>query len=323
MAIITSTIKTIAKHTKKRLRDKYDLILAITGFRGKGKSTLARELAKEIYPNFDIEKCTLFAPSSKVVKEKMRKLPKYSCFILDEAIRCLNRREWWKNTAINTTFTIGRDEYKAVIACVPEIGWLDRNFLSMVTLWIHIVDRGVAIVFSKNPIPAAKDPWHTEELYNFIARKLSKKHFFEMTLNDIIMAASKHPSFMYCLKFSKSSSEEEALYDRLKREKKYIKEEEKLSARTRWRLNIIAQLCHWLKELGFRQRVIAKRLGIHEQRISQWIEKFPITPPLESININTDTKNDKILTREGETKKNLTLLKKGQVAGLKEGENDL
>jgi hypothetical protein len=84
-----SDLKKLAYLIRKRLHADWDLVIALTGEPGTGKSTLAALLGMLIDKRFDLEKSMAFFPNEREVVEEFHSLHKYSVYIIDEAIKVL------------------------------------------------------------------------------------------------------------------------------------------------------------------------------------------------------------------------------------------
>ena len=157
------TIHTLAKNIKKRLRSDFDLVIAITGEEGVGKSTIAIWLAVLIDPKFNFENNMSFFPDPNKVTREYHALKKYSVYILDEAVRAVYKMDWQSKLqqSLVKMYTTERWQNKVSILCIPRFWDLAGHFRThRVKVWIHVMERGHAFVYIKNIDKDSDDPWH-------------------------------------------------------------------------------------------------------------------------------------------------------------------
>lgn len=167
------SIKLLAKLVRTRVRKDYDVVIAVTGDEGSGKSTLGIKLAFAMDDDFKIEKNVLFSPVENEVKEAVTGLPKYSAIVLDEAIKVMYKLNW--NTKIqkllNILYALARKENKITLLCIPRFTDLTEFFRNhRVHIWVHVTMRGYAFVFIRDKNPFTDDPWHFKNMQKRIAR---------------------------------------------------------------------------------------------------------------------------------------------------------
>jgi len=155
----------------QRERNDFDNVIAITGGEGTGKSTLAYilgyEFSREMGVIFQLKKNIIIAPTEDQIIEMVRNLPRYAVIDLDEAIRVLYKMDW--NTAeqrlLNKLYTVCRDENKTTILCMPrftDFGEFWRNH--RIKIWLHILERGLAVVFIRDEGIVGTDVWNLKKL---------------------------------------------------------------------------------------------------------------------------------------------------------------
>ena len=129
--------------------------MVIDGEEGSGKSVLAQQYAKELDPKFNIDNICFNADQ---FIERLKKAPKYSCIILDEAFSSANSRSALTevNRSLIGVATEMRQRNLFVIIVIPSFFDLDKYF----ALWrcralFHVYfkkdgSRGSYIIFPKN-----------------------------------------------------------------------------------------------------------------------------------------------------------------------------
>lgn len=160
----------------------HDVIIAISGERGVGKSTLMMQLARAYKrcprgKAYDIEKYHIYSQ-----EELIRKMEDFSpkeMICSDEAVTALFKRDFNKRKQIDIIkmFNTYRDKYYLFFLLLPNFMDLDiaiRNSL-VIKFWIFCTKRGKAAVLTHLDNPIAKDPWNTKQVMVFYDRdKLEK-----------------------------------------------------------------------------------------------------------------------------------------------------
>lgn len=163
-----------------RLKKDWDVVIAITGEEGTGKSSLAiimgtymQDIAK--IPKFSLEKNVLYNPKTLDIKDAVLKLvPRFGVIMMDEAIKSLYKMGFMSKAQqyINQLYTLCRKENKATLLCIPRFGDLNEFFRNHRTkIWLHIVARGEVMIFVRDWNPLVADPWHMRENIKKIGSK--------------------------------------------------------------------------------------------------------------------------------------------------------
>ena len=157
----------LVRYIRRRLRKNHDLLIAITGDEGVGKSTLAVRLSYWIDKNFTLENNVSFYPNPNKIVDDYSKLKKKSVFLLDEAVRVALKYDWAGKLqqSLLKMYTTERWQCKCTIMCIPRIWDLAPYFRDHRTkIWIHVDRRGHASIYQKdNDKDNRDDPWHNEE----------------------------------------------------------------------------------------------------------------------------------------------------------------
>jgi hypothetical protein len=207
------------KSIRKRLRNDKDAILILTGERGIGKSRLADLLASEIDKGrFDRKTHTLFDPQVSKLKDIIYGFPKYSALVVDELIRIGYRRNWFKqgNKVLVELYNLCRYQNEASVLCIPDFSDIDSDLQDLVTFWVFVVNRGVAVVFRSDKNPFVKDKWHMNENERLLRDEFKGKplHFF--TDAEFLRALNKVPNFVCWFTFEDWAPGDKEEYDKLK-----------------------------------------------------------------------------------------------------------
>ncbi|MCS7135104.1 MAG: hypothetical protein NZ893_01550 [Candidatus Aenigmarchaeota archaeon] len=255
------------KRIRKRVRKKYDMVIGITGEEGEGKTTLGIQIGKEADENFDMERNIVFNPDKEKVKKLILELPKYSVVDVDEAIKILYKMQWYSDIQhlLNVIYALCRRENKISLLLMPRFKDFNEFFRNhRIKLWIHIVQRGIAVVFGKDWSPFVKDPWRMDDNQKVLDAyyKRYKGSYLTLDIKERVRILSKSPNFLDVFSFQPLTEEEEKRFEEL-RSKSGIYDEEITMTRfeKKWK-DRFANLCYWLhvKE-GKTYKWIADRVG--------------------------------------------------------------
>ena len=156
---------------KRRVKKDWDAVVGITGEEGSSKSTLASWL---VYlgciddGKTEEEACqkfvdyTIFSPNKNRVQEQITKSERYSIINADEAIKILYKQNWATpiQKFLNMFYALCRQENKISVLCMPRFLDFNEFFRNhRIKFWIHVVDRGVAVIFERDWFPTSSDPW--------------------------------------------------------------------------------------------------------------------------------------------------------------------
>lgn len=119
-----------------------DLVLAVTGDEGSGKSSLALQMAAYMDPNFDPVRQVVFTADQ--FTRTAVELPKYSAIVLDEAISGGFSRDAGAGTnkRLAKFLTVSRELNLLCFILWPNIRWLDPILKEHRCKWnVHIEKR--------------------------------------------------------------------------------------------------------------------------------------------------------------------------------------
>jgi len=160
MTLFIWSMKNLKECIEKRLKNKYDLICFITGARGDGKSTFVYKLLSSL----EIENG--FNPSRDIVYSRDDTLKslaskKNSIIWNDELVMSAYNRDFWDETqkTLLKALNCYRDQCNLFIGCVPNFMDLDVQLQRLCKLRIHIVKRGIGLIFIKKDNLFSNDPW--------------------------------------------------------------------------------------------------------------------------------------------------------------------
>lgn len=167
------SIGEIAQKCKNRQANKFDAIIAISGNRGQGKSTIAYKIAS-LFKGFKAERDIVY---SRKELNKALATKKYGVVMADEMVIAGYKRTFWDSDQIALIQMINtyRDSCNVLIMCIPSFASLDKDLRKLVKFRIHVIRRGLSIVHVAKNVDYKDDPWDFK--YNQkIEEDWSKKH---------------------------------------------------------------------------------------------------------------------------------------------------
>jgi len=229
----------LAKKTKQRVRNKWDSVYGITGEEGCGKSTLGIQFGKACSDDkvpFDLAKNIIYNPDRNAVREAIINLPRYSVVDVDEAIKMLYKLQWFSDMQIfiNIIYALCRRENKVSLLIMPRFKDFNEYFRNhRIKLWIHIIDRGLAVVFTKHWSPFIEDPWLMKDNQRAIDRMMKDKRTKSLAVDNSekIRILRKSPNYLMEIAFDELTQEEEDRFEQLRKEAGVYDEEYSI---TKW-----------------------------------------------------------------------------------------
>jgi len=148
-----------------------DCMILITGFKGKGKSSLALRFLLEYQkkrPDLfvggvrkNLKEKIIFESNPLLIKERVATLPKQSMLIFDEGARFLLAEDWNKksNKKLKKVFAEIRTQNNIyIVNCPYKIRDIDKKYVgSLFEFWIHVFDWDKAVCFRRNANPILND----------------------------------------------------------------------------------------------------------------------------------------------------------------------
>ena len=203
---------------RKRLRKDFDFVCAITGEQeGIGKTTLAYHLAKAIDPKFNFKRNMAFLPDYQEIEVMFKDMPQYSCLVIDEAIKSLHKHKWAERfqQRIIEMYATERYQNKATIVVIPRFKDLTENFRNhKVHLWIHVLTRGLAVVYKKIYDKDLTDIWLLEQ--NIKRKELFLKTNSNVSLSKRLDLERSSKNYLMEIRFPDLSEEVKLEYQTLK-----------------------------------------------------------------------------------------------------------
>jgi len=278
-------IWTFAKDIRKRLRNDWDCVIAITGRSGVGKSCLAFLLDILIDDHFSIDNNLSLIPNEKQLKKQFCSLKRYSIFHVDEAVRALLKYKWYDKLqqALIELYETERWRNICTLLLIPRFKNLTENFRNhRVDINIHIYDRGRAIVFFKDPDKDIDDPWHMKENLKKKEKGLRYK-VIERSIDEIMFSERKSPTYGFEFRFpdfAKIDPETWQYYESLKiksreDEEEIEKELETISQREeRYKLALGALVNVLRRDLKLTYKKISTLIDFNSATISSYHQKY-------------------------------------------------
>jgi hypothetical protein len=304
------TAPEIVKIFKKRTSIDYDAVIAVTGEEGSSKSTLATTLVYEglLYEKFtpeealkQIDKRVIYSPNKEVVEKQIKESDRHSIISADEAIKILYKLNWGSSIQkfLNMFFALCRKENKITLLCMPRFTDFNEFFRKhRIKFWIHVIDRGVGVMFARDWNPFTDDPWWMKEGMDIIKGNYRRKKIIDFTTDEKIQMLSKLRNFVGIVRYDDLNDDLKKVYregkdkygyEDLDEQTKETFTEGPREAKYKKMLGDSIKLLH---KQGLSMEKIAEIIGVSSGTIHKYIH---FTLPLEvPININ-NAESDKIL----------------------------
>jgi len=283
----------LVKSWKKRTEADFDAVIAITGEEGISKSTLATWCIIEglLYDGFTEEQIpgminnyTIFSPNKERVKKQIMEAPRHSIINADEAIKILYKLNWHTDIQkfLNMLYALCRKENKISILCIPRFTDLNEFFRKhRIKFWVHVIDRGVGILFAKDWNPFTDDPWWMKEGMDIIKKSYGRKKVVDFDTQEKINMLSKVRNFVAIVKFEDLPTAIKKIYRKGKEEFGYddLGEMKGMeanfggSAREAKQLERLQRTVVNLTKRGFKQNEIVEITGIPLPSLQYYKEK--------------------------------------------------
>ena len=189
---------------RRRLRQDWDIVIAITGEEGSGKSTLGMLLGGLIDKRFDFEKNVSFLPDSEEITKQFTSLKKYQCYVIDEAIRALYKMNFMSNLqqSLVQMWATERFQNKATIMIIPRFRDLTENFRNhRVKIWIHVLTRGHAVVYVRDDDPHNSDPWLFDYMMKYKQKAFGRRNIAAIDIERRLKTEQKMRNYLFDFTF--------------------------------------------------------------------------------------------------------------------------
>ena len=189
-----------------KVYNNYMCNVGISGATGTGKSTLAIEMALRADKDFHFDTHMIYTRSE--IIEKAYKLPKRSFIVVDEAIGAFKRRAM-EALQKDLVEMINKIRYKnhVIVWNLPFFTDLDSAVRKHFDIWIHVVERGKAVVLVKNMNVLAEDPWLPEYWRRMWASRAMK------TPSEVLRMFRAHPLYEMTIHFPPLPEKIQRVYD--------------------------------------------------------------------------------------------------------------
>lgn len=204
-------LKDLSGMSNRIIEENFDCVIAITGNRGLGKSTLAYKLALASALKFKPEKDIVFGKQDtlKALAHGRKKV-----IIADEVIQTAFNRDFYttENKQFIKILTMNRDRNNLIILCIPHFSSIDNQIKNLVRIRIDVVRRGLGVIHTPNKTSYTRDIWDitTNEKIErtWLKSGIQKPKFSRLT------------TFRGIMRFKPLSPKQEARYLRIKEEKR-------------------------------------------------------------------------------------------------------
>lgn len=164
----------IAKYLIDRNKNEYDNQVAIEGSTGSGKSMFSLVLTMVCYHmlrrEFNIEKQMMFIPTENQLRNAIPTLQHCDHYIIDEAIRALDKHFWYKLDQIEINQLVKTDTRRMELSMfynIQRFRELTESFRNHnIQTRIFILKRAFAIMYIRDDDKDIDDPWHTKTNIN-------------------------------------------------------------------------------------------------------------------------------------------------------------
>lgn len=269
-------IRHLVKNLIKNQKEDFDAVLVVSGREGVGKSTLAIEIARlvqEAYGrkfNYDSN----MAYNANEAIEKMKNLQQYDVLLLDEGMRLAWRRQWFntEQRKLARLFSQIRSRNLCLIFSIPDFMHIDTYYREhRVLYWLHVIDRGYAVLFAPDTTAGARDRWGIEQAQKQI--RLGKRRA-TTTFDDTEAKLRKHktiPSFVDWFQFPPLPDYEK--YREISNRRK-LEEDEDEEPADKWHhsrlMNGVAKLKN---ERGFSSKDLSLIFNVDARTINGYVKR--------------------------------------------------
>ena len=218
---IDPNLKTFAREIRWELRKQGHVVMGLTGYPGVGKSNDAAVIGCLIDREYKLDTNLCYIPTSKQIEQQYLNLPMYSYLHIDEASRGLHKHKWYDSIQqkLNLLYDTEREgHYLCSTLIMPRFQNFTENFRNfMITYWIHVPRKGIALFYKKDEDKDAKDPWHIDENYRMKLKKVGFKRTFEISTGEKIRLEQYTKCYWFYCKVPKIPDEVWKIYQEEKK----------------------------------------------------------------------------------------------------------
>lgn len=221
------TLNQLAELIIQRLNEDFDVVMAVSGDTGTGKSTLALKLAIKIKEllgqKLDLDKDIAFTQDDVMQWINANQENPKSVLVVDEAVNVAYSRDFMKreNKALNKIFDMMRSKNLCLMLNIPYFKSLDTHIRNRAKIWLYVDARGHSYIFLAEKNPAKLDKWDL---------KLLEK-LWESNSNLVQYSAYKG-----YIRFKALPEDIETAYNKFKNEKRALIEQKEMNDTPRLRL---------------------------------------------------------------------------------------
>ena len=277
---------TMARLCQMRTHADYDAFIAITGTEGVGKSVLDILLAYLVQTDgvnlakssFDLYDNVIYSGNRQLVAKKIKELPRFSAVCIDEAIKHLYKRNFMDKMQIflNVVAAVCRKLNKLVFLCLPDFNDLDTFYRNhRVKWWIHVYDRGHAVVLEKSKNPAATDKWYLKEFNKSWERLTKRKKTHEVNAAKQLSIFKRQKTYFFDFTFPDLPKEIGDKYKQIAIEKSSdiynVKNHHGVREKL-YRDGLMSLVAKLYTEGGLTQRALADQTGLSLGAVSKLLQ---------------------------------------------------
>lgn len=206
------SLSELVEMTKKRIENKYDSNIAVSGLTGKGKSTFIFKFFNK-FPDFKLDE--KFTTQRRKMIELIQNNKNSYCWN-DELISAGSKRTFFdreQNELIHV-LTKYRNHFNIVGGAVPFFFTLDKELIKLFGMHINIISRGIGVVH----LPREEGRMYTEDIWDTsINKKLEEKWSKKIQENpNFKIPHHKYTTFAGYVYFGKMTDKQEQYYEQLK-----------------------------------------------------------------------------------------------------------
>ena len=263
---------------KNQIDKDMDIVIAVDGSKGVGKSTLSMQIAKRylnlLGKEFDVYKHVAYTFNQ--IKNAIKEIEENKVLIIDEAVNVMMAEDWSKfeSKYLKKVFAKLRVKHELCILCIPDFFWLDKKYRGkMINFWVHVYQRGKGVVFVPIRNPGIEDPWFRDWLIKKLKVKMTDFSSSETFENAI----SRYPCFLDFVSFPKLEDKYYLPY--LERRKEAtIEAEDEITTRGKGDIGLVVQ-AYLLRREGHSLVDIATKLGCSHEMVRVWLKRLQATNP--------------------------------------------
>jgi len=242
-------LQLIANKIKEVQSLKADSLCGISGPEGVGKTACSYHLLTRVMADetdidriFNLHRNIAYTASE--VDLKLKTVPIDTGLIIDEMGRIFYKRDGMTTVAKDgiKLFQQIRFRHLACFGNIPVLYDLDKDIRKRIWLWVHVYERGSAMVFIKDMNVFNADPWHTAENQAIVARHYSGPRDGQ---DALLSGYRETKNFIGEFKFPPMPPEVELEYEKISFERKLVKDvapeaRNKIALRWKERVRILA-----------------------------------------------------------------------------------